>query len=449
LCNFELMIRFELDKLGAWKRSPTRKPLIIRGARQVGKTWLMKEFARQEYSQSAYVNFESNSQLKSLFTGDFDVSRILQGIEISTGLKVEANNTLIIFDEIQEASGALTSLKYFQENAPEYHIICAGSLLGVALNNHTSFPVGKVEFLDLHPLNFTEFMQALGEKSLIDLLKNNDWALVKTFKLRFIDLLKQYYCVGGMPEAVRSYSENRDFTEVRNIQKRMLAAYEQDFSKHAPNQIVPRIRMLWNSIPAQLARESKKFIYGIIKEGARAKEYELAMSWLMDSGLITKVNRATKPAIPLKAYEDFGAFKLFLVDIGLLTAMSDLDIKTVLDGNALFEEFKGALTEQYVLQQLLVQKDLVIYYWSAENGRAEVDFLVQFSGQIVPIEVKAEENLKSKSLRVYHEKYNPTTLIRTSMSDFRKEKWMINLPLYAIAQLQSLPIDDMPVPRRR
>jgi len=432
------MIRFELNKLAAWKQSPTRKPLIIRGARQVGKTWLMKEFARQEYSQCAYINLESNSQLSNLFTGDFDVARILQGIEIFTGLKLEPNNTLIIFDEIQEASGALTSLKYFQENAPEYHIICAGSLLGVALNNHGSFPVGKVEFLDLHPLSFTEFMQALGERSLIDLLKNNNWALVKTFKLRFIELLKQYYCVGGMPEAVKSYSENRDFTEVRNIQKRILAAYEQDFSKHAPNQMVPRIRMLWNSIPAQLARESKKFIYGIIKEGARAKEYELAMSWLMDSGLITKVNRATKPAIPLKAYEDFGAFKLFLVDIGLLAAMSDLDIKTVLEGNVLFEEFKGALTEQYVLQQLLVQKDLVIYYWSAENGRAEVDFLVQFSGQIVPIEVKAEENLKSKSLRVYHEKYNPPILIRTSMSDFRKEEWMINLPLYAIAQLQSL-----------
>jgi predicted AAA+ superfamily ATPase len=432
------MIRFELNKLAAWKQSPTRKPLIIRGARQVGKTWLMKEFARQEYSQCAYINFESNSQLSNLFTGDFDVARILQGIEIFTGLKLEPNNTLIIFDEIQEASGALTSLKYFQENAPEYHIICAGSLLGVALNNHGSFPVGKVEFLDLHPLSFTEFMQALGERSLIDLLKKNDWALVKTFKLRFIELLKQYYCVGGMPEAVKSYSENRDFTEVRNIQKRILAAYEQDFSKHAPNQMVPRIRMLWNSIPAQLARESKKFIYGIIKEGARAKEYELAMSWLMDSGLITKVNRATKPAIPLKAYEDFGAFKLFLVDIGLLAAMSDLDIKTVLEGNVLFEEFKGALTEQYVLQQLLVQKDLVIYYWSAENGRAEVDFLVQFSGQIVPIEVKAEENLKSKSLRVYHEKYDPPILIRTSMSDFRKEEWMINLPLYAIAQLQSL-----------
>jgi hypothetical protein len=397
----------------------------------------MKEFARKEYKDSAYMNFESNGQLKNLFTGDFDLARILRGLEISAGLKIEAGKTLLIFDEIQEAPAALTALKYFQETAPEYHIICAGSLLGVAMNRHTSFPVGKVEFLDLHPLSFPEFVQALGDEALLTVLKNNDWPLIKTFKSRIIELLKQYYYVGGMPEAVSIYLENRDFTEVRNIQKRILTAYEQDFSKHAPNQIVPRIRMLWNSIPAQLAKESKKFIYGIIKEGARAKDYELAMSWLIDSGLITKINRVTKPAIPLKAYEDPGAFKLFLVDLGLLAAMTDLDIKTLLDGNELFEEFKGALTEQYVLQQLLVQKDLTIYYWSADNGRAEVDFLVQFSGQVVPIEVKAEENLKSKSLRVYHEKYGPQTIIRTSMSDFRKEDWMTNLPLYAIAQLQS------------
>jgi hypothetical protein len=432
------MKRLELDKLSAWKQSATRKPLIIRGARQVGKTWLMKEFARTEYKHSVYLNFESSEQVKSLFTGDFDIDRILRGLEISAGEKIEAGKTLLIFDEIQEAPAALTALKYFQENAPGYHIICAGSLLGVAMNRHTSFPVGKVEFLDLYPLSFPEFVQAVGEEGILAVFKNNDWQLIKTFKSRLIELLKQYYCVGGMPEAVSAYSENRDFTEVRNIQKRILTAYEQDFSKHAPNQIVPRIRMLWNSIPAQLAKESKKFIYGIIKEGARAKDYELAMSWLIDSGLITKINRATKPAIPLKAYEDPGAFKLFLVDVGLLAAMTDLDVKTLLEGNELFEEFKGALTEQYVLQQLLAQKDLTIYYWSADNGRAEVDFLVQVAGQVVPIEVKAEENLKSKSLRVYHEKYSPQTIIRTSMSDFRKEEWMTNLPLYAIAQLRTV-----------
>jgi uncharacterized protein len=436
LCIFAPMIRYELNKLSAWKESRTRKPLIIRGARQVGKTWLMREFARTEFRESAYLNFESDGQLKNLFAGDFTISRILQGLEIASSVEIEAGKTLLIFDEIQEAPAALTALKYFQENAPEYHIICAGSLLGVAMNRHVSFPVGKVEFMDLHPLSFQEFVQAMGEEALLTVLQNNDWPLIKTFKSRIIGLLKAYYCVGGMPEAVSAYVEKKEFTEVRNIQKRILTSYEQDFSKHAPNQIVPRIRMLWNSIPAQLAKENKKFIYGMIKEGARAKEYELAMSWLIDAGLITKINRATKPAIPLKAYEDPGAFKLFLVDLGLLAAMTDLDIKTLLDGNVLFEEFKGALTEQYVLQQLLVQKDLSIYYWSADSGRAETDFLVQSAGQVIPIEVKAGENLQSKSLRVYHEKFSPQTVIRTSMSDFRKEDWMTNLPLYAIGQLQ-------------
>ncbi|HWK08146.1 MAG TPA: ATP-binding protein [Puia sp.] len=429
------MKRVATAYLTKWKQSASRKPLIIRGARQVGKTWLMKEFGRREYKQCAYVNFESNAVLKTLFIDNFDIRRIIQAIQIETGITIEAGNTLIILDEIQEAKGALTSLKYFQENAPQYHIISAGSLLGVALNNHTSFPVGKVEFMDLHPLNFAEFMAAVGETSLLDLLQSADWSLIKNFKLRFIELLRQYYYIGGMPEAVLSFSKNRDFKEVRDIQKRILLAYEQDFSKHAPSEIVPRIRMLWNSIPAQLAKENKKFIYGIIKEGARAKEYEMAMSWLIDCGLIHKINRATKPDIPLKAYEDFSAFKLFLVDVGLLTAMGDLDVKTLLEGSAIFEEFKGALAEQYVLQQLVTVNDLAIYYWSADNARAEIDFLVQISGQIVPIEVKAEENLRARSLRVYCDKYSPSTAIRTSLSDFRKEDWMTNLPLYAIGEL--------------
>lgn len=401
----------------------------------MGKTWLIKEFGRREYQKCAYVNFEGNTRLKTLFTDDFDIRRIIQAVQIETGVSIEVNNTLIILDEIQEAPGALTSLKYFQENAPEYHVISAGSLLGVALSNHTSFPVGKVEFMDLHPLNFMEFLEALQENPLLDLLKSNDWPLIKNFKSRFIELLKQYYYVGGMPEAVLSFLEKRDFKDVRAIQKRILLAYEQDFSKHAPNDIVPRIRMLWNSIPAQLAKENKKFIYGIIKQGARAKDYELAMSWLIDCGLIHKVNRVTKPAIPLKAYEDFSAFKLFLVDVGLLTAMGDLDEKTLLEGSKIFEEFKGALTEQYVLQQLVTQDDVPVYYWSADNAKSEIDFLVQASGQVVPVEVKAEENLQSKSLKVYIQKYTPRTAIRTSMSDFRKEEWMINLPLYAIGEL--------------
>lgn len=432
------MKRIETETLLKWKNSPNRKPLLIRGARQVGKTWLMKAFGKMEYDQCAYINLESNKELQNIFTGDFDTRRIIAALQIETGLIINADNTLIILDEIQESPGALTSLKYFQENAPEYHIISAGSLLGVALNRETSFPVGKVDFLDLYPFNFTEFLEAMDEHPLVDLLQKHDWGLIKNFRLKYIQLLKQYYFVGGMPEVVLSFTKNSNFEEVRNIQKRILEAYELDFAKHAPNSIVPRIRMLWNALPVQLAKENKKFIYALIKQGARAKEYELAMSWLIDCGLIHKVNRASKAAIPLKAYEDFNAFKLFMVDIGLLAAMVDIDVKTLLEGNIIFEEFKGALTEQFVLQQLVANKGLPIYYWSAENANAEIDFLIQYSGRVVPIEVKAEENLQAKSLRVFSEKYNPSTVIRTSLSDYRKEDWMTNLPLYAISALTRL-----------
>ncbi len=431
------MERQEMTYLKKWKQSATRKPLIIRGARQVGKTWLMKEFGKQEYQKCAYVNFESNAALKTLFTADFNIKRILTAIQIETGVTIEPDNTLIILDEIQEANGALTSLKYFHENAPEYHIVSGGSLLGVALHNHTSFPVGKVDFMDLYPFTFIEFLEAINENPIADLIKTPDWELIKTFKSRYIERLKQYYYVGGMPEAVLSFSQDSDFNEVRRIQKRILTAYEQDFSKHAPNDIVPRIRMLWNSIPAQLAKENRKFIYGLIRQGARAKDYELAISWLTDCGLIHKVNNATKPGIPLKAYEEFNVFKLFLVDVGLLSAMTDLDAKTLLEGNRIFEEFKGSLTEQYVFQQLSVQKDASIYYWSPDT-RAELDFLIQFSGQVIPLEVKAEENLQAKSLKVYCQKYEPKIAIRSSMSDYRKEEWMTNVPLYAISTLFQL-----------
>jgi len=370
------MKRDRLAYLSTWKESPARKPLIIRGARQTGKTWLMKEFGKT-YQKIAYVNFESNPSLKTLFAVNFDLRRILLAIQIETSVVVEPGNTLLILDEIQEAPGALTSLKYFQENAPDYHVISAGSLLGVALSGHTSFPVGKVEFLDLYPLSFTEFLEALNEKPLVDLLTTRDWKMITNFKARYIERLRQYYYIGGMPEAVSVFTQRTDFDEVRRIQKQILIAYEQDFSKHAPFEIVPRIRMLWNSIPAQLAKENRKFIYGLIRHGARAKEYELAITWLIDCGLIHKITNVTKPAIPLKAYEDFGAFKLFLVDIGLLAAMTDFDAKTLLDGNDLFEEFKGALTEQYVLQQLIVSQEIGIYYWSPENAKAEIDFLLQ------------------------------------------------------------------------
>jgi predicted AAA+ superfamily ATPase len=412
--------------------------MIVRGARQVGKTWLMKTFGQSEYARTAYFNFESNPRLRAIFAGDFDVPRIIRALTIETGETIEPDDTLLIFDEIQECPEALTSLKYFNENAPQYHVLAAGSLLGVALHSHTSFPVGKVDFLDLRPFSFPEFLVAAGQQPLEGLLGAMDWAMIKTFKTKFIALLKQYYYVGGMPEAVLAFATRSDFNEVREIQKRILTAYEQDFSKHAPNEIVPRIRMLWNSIPAQLAKENRKFVYSHIKQGARAKDYELAMSWLIDCGLIYKVNRAAKPAIPLKAYEDFSAFKLYLSDIGLLAAMTDIDARTLLEGNTIFQEFKGALTEQYVLQQLVTQKDWATYYWSADNGKAEIDFLVQLYGRIVPLEVKAEENLKAKSLKVFSEQYKPALSFRCSMSDFRQEEWLINMPLYAIHELGNI-----------
>lgn len=432
------MERIAMQALKSWKNKPERKPLIIRGARQVGKTWLMREFGRNEYTQTAYVNFESSKLLKSLFVDNFDIQRIITALQIETGVQINAENTLIIFDEIQEAEGAITSLKYFCENAPQYQLIAAGSLLGVALHMHTSFPVGKVEFLDLYPFNFTEFLLALNQQPLLNLLKSRDWTLIKSFKEKYIQFLKQYYFIGGMPEAVLSYRTQNDFRELRLIQKRILSAYEQDFSKHAPGEIVPRIRMLWNSIPAQLAKENKKFIYRAVKLGSRAKDFELALSWLIDCGLVHKVCRASKPGIPLKAYEDYGTFKLFIADVGLLGAMGDIDVKTLIEGNVIFEEFKGALTEQYVLQQLLTIPDLAIYYWSAERSSSEIDFLVQSIGEVIPIEVKAEENLQAKSLKTFCQKYAPTTAIRTSMSDFRKEDWLTNLPLYAICELTEI-----------
>ena len=426
------MERTLIHRLIKWKNAKTRKPLLIRGARQVGKTWLMKEFGKREYLQTVYINFESSKHLKNIFSDDFNINRIITALQIETGITVNATNTLIIFDEIQEAEGAITSLKYFYENAPEYHVIAAGSLLGVALHQHTSFPVGKIEFLELYPLSFNEFLEALGQKELLSLLLSKNWALIKTFKQKLIQLLRQYYYVGGMPEAVSALCHNNDFNEVRNIQNNILQAYEQDFSKHAPIEIVPKIRMVWNSIPAQLAKENRKFMYGGIKKGARAKEYETAIAWLIDCGLVHKVNKVSKPSIPLNAYTDFSAFKLFLVDIGLITAMGNIDAKTLLKGNAIFEEFKGSITEQFVLQQLVTIKELALYYWSAIQSTAEIDFLIQYNNRIIPIEVKATENLQAKSLKIFCQKYKPQQAIRTSMSDYRKEDWLTNVPLYAI-----------------
>ena len=426
------MYRKAIEDLHKWKNKENKKPLIIRGARQVGKTWLMKEFGNIAYTDTVYINFENNSQMAGLFAADMKIDRIITGIEIYNGRKIDPQNTLLIFDEIQEVPAALTSLKYFNENAPQYQIVCAGSLLGVALHPGTSFPVGKVEFLDLYPLSLTEFMLAMQKGRFAELLKNGDLDMATTFRQEYVDLLKHYYYVGGMPEAVQDFVENRDFKNVRDIQQRILTAYEQDFSKHAPNAEVPRIRMLWNSIPSQLTKENKKFIYGLIKEGARAKDYEMSMLWLTDCGLVHKVQRVTKPNLPLKAYEDLKAFKLFLVDVGLLSCLVRLGQTVLLDGDRLFNEFKGALTEQYVLQQLKTVKELGTYYWTNDRGSAEIDFLLDTGTEVIPVEVKAEKNLKAKSLKIYCEKFKPKTAVRTSMSDYKKEDWLTNIPLWAI-----------------
>lgn len=426
------MYRSAMEQLNKWKQKTNKKPLIIRGARQVGKTWLMKEFGKTAYEKAVYINFDNNPQMKELFSLDMRIDRIIMGIELYVGHKISPHNTLLIFDEVQEVPKALSSLKYFNETAPEYQIVCAGSLLGIALHQGTSFPVGKVEFMDLYPLSFTDFMRAMGKEQFVDLLDKGDFEMATMFRQDYVDLLKYYYYVGGMPEVVQSFVDNRDFNEAREIQERILAAYEQDFSKHAPNEVVPRIRMLWNSIPAQLTKENKKFIYGIIKEGARAKDYETALMWLTDCGLVHKVYRVTAPSIPLKAYEDLKAFKLFLADVGLLGCMVRLNQSVLLDRNELFKEFKGALTEQYVLQQLKTVKGVDTYYWTNDRGNAEIDFLIDTGNEIVPIEVKAETNLKAKSLKTFCEKYNPKMAIRTSMTDYKQEDWLLNLPLWAV-----------------
>lgn len=431
------MYRIAIEKLYRWKESRRRKPLIIQGARQVGKTWLMKEFGRSAYRDMVYINFDSNSRMAELFASDLNTDRLIMGIELYAGKKIDPDSTLLIFDEVQEVPRALSSLKYFYENAPQYHIICAGSLLGIALHEGTSFPVGKVDFLELYPLSFREFLMAVTGIQFAKLLDSQDYKMITSFKQTYIEALKQYYFIGGMPEAVENFTEERDFYEVREVQKRILEAYEQDFSKHAPLEIVPKIRMVWNSIPSQLAKENKKFLYGLVREGGRAKEYETAIMWLCDCGLVYKIERVKGGGIPLKAYVDQKAFKLFVVDVGLLGCMTGLSPKILLDGNDLFTEFKGALTEQYVCQQLKTLENLSIYYYTNDRGSCEVDFVVDTGERAVPVEVKAEVNLKAKSLKTYYEKYQPEISIRTSMADYRPEEWLMNLPLYAIEEICS------------
>ncbi|EQA00342.1 AAA family ATPase [Glaesserella parasuis] len=424
------MQRDILDKLIQWKTKPNRKPLIIQGARQVGKTWVMKHFGEQAFEQVAYINFDNNPRMKTLFSGDYDINRLILGLKIESGVDIQADNTLLIFDEIQEVSQALSSLKYFYENAPQFYIVAAGSLLGVSLHHQVSFPVGKVDFLPLYPMTFHEFLTALEQSDLVQLLAMQDWSLISAMKSRYIDFLRQYYFVGGMPEAVQTFIDTQNLNEVRQVQRNLLMAYEQDFSKHiSDGQTVKKVRSIWASIPEQLAKENKKFMYAQLQKGARSKDYEIALQWLKDSGLVQVVPRVKKPHLPLSAYQD-NAFKLYGLDVGLLAAQSYLDATTLLEGNRIFTEFKGALTEQYVLQQLLATQENPVFYWATEKGTAEVDFVLQRKQTVIPIEVKAEENLKAKSLKVYVEQFQPEQAFRFSMADFREQDWMVNVPLY-------------------
>lgn len=426
------MKRNLMKSLKEWKNSPYRKPLILSGARQVGKTWLMKEFGRTEYTNTVYVNFDQDINAAGLFEGSINPDRIILGLRALSGMEIDPDNTLIIFDEVQEAPRALTSLKYFCEEAPQYSIIAAGSLLGVALHAGTSFPVGKVDRMHLYPLNFQEFLYAMGEDAVAEILQTKDQRMITVLREKLSDLLRQYYYVGGMPEAVNYYKDNKEFAGVRQIQKNLLAYYQQDFSKHAEPRLTERLNLVWSSIPAQLAKENRKFIYGQVRQGARAKDFELAIQWLSDCGLIHVIHRVTKPGYPLKAYEDLNAFKIYLLDVGLLGAMADLSSNAIVEGNRIFTEFKGALSEQYVLQELIAEDHLNPMYYSAENSRMEIDFIVQKGDEVIPIEVKAEENLRAKSLRTYCEKYKPKTAVRFSMSDYREQDWMVNVPLYEI-----------------
>lgn len=428
------MERRALAQLTAWKDAPARKPLVVRGARQVGKTWLLREFGRTHYDQVAYVNCERDRAVSAVFDGDLDPDRILRGLEIASGTEIEPGTTLVIIDEIQDVPAALTSLKYFDEERPDIHLATAGSLLGVAVHSAAAFPVGKVNFLDLHPLDFDEFLRGTGQAKLADLVQEQDWGLIESFRDRFIDLLRLYMFVGGMPEVVARHASGEPLAAVRTIQLDILRGYESDFAKYATPTESRRIAHVWASMPTQLARENRKFIFGHAQPGARARDLEDAIRWLVDAGLVHRVTRYTKPGHPVRTYEDSHVFKLFFHDVGLLGALSNLDPSVLLQGIGIFEEFKGALTEQYVLQQIVAARNEAPMYWSrsAQNANAELDFAIERAEGLVPIEVKAEENLRSKSLRTYIDRYKPPAALRFSLANYREQQDMTNVPLYAI-----------------
>ncbi len=425
------MERSIYSSLKKWKDSPTRKPLILQGARQVGKTYILKEFGAREYSEVVYINCDDNNDMQNMFV-DYDVDRIIRSMSAISGVSIKPSTTLLILDEIQEVERGLASLKYFCEKAPEYHVAVAGSLLGITLHEGTSFPVGKVDMLYMYPMDFEEFLLAMGKEQLVELLCNNSWAALTPLRGMLTELLRQYYFVGGMPEAVKTYVERGDIWEVRSIHSKIIDAYRNDMSKHAPKQQVQRINMVWNSIPSQLARDNKKFIYGALRKGARANDFEIAIQWLVDSGLVHKVHRISKPVVPLKFYEDMASFKLFLLDCGLLGALSETPPEQILIGDNVFEEYKGAFTENYVLQQLKSLPRTFVYYYSNDNSTLEIDFVVQHEAHVIPIEVKAEENLRAKSLRQFVTDNAGLHGVRFSMSDYREQDWLTNVPLWAV-----------------
>lgn len=445
------MQRFAMNKLVEWKENPRRKPLLLLGARQVGKTWLMNEFGKTCFKNIAYLRFDKNKPMHAVFERDCDIQRILLALQVQAGFPIDAKETLIVFDEVQACPAALTSLKYFCEDAREYHLIAAGSLLGVSDQHGTGFPVGKVDRMFLYPMTFAEFLNATGNEQLLQLIKKRDWQMIHDFEEKFADLLRYYYFVGGMPEAVDTFATYRDFTKVRAIHKALLADYLADFGKHAPVELKPKIEKIWDSIPAQLARENKKFIYGEVQRGLGTRELEPALRWLLDSGLITQTSRVSKPSAPLDAYCD-GAFKMFFVDVGLLAAKANLSGRIIIEGHRIFQEFKGALTEQFVQQQLISESDFHPFYWTAGNGKSEVDFLVEDDAGMIPIEAKAERNLQAKSLKVFCEKFRPRVALRTSMHYYFKqsvpypdtkdinlpaEYQLIDIPLYAISEIRN------------
>lgn len=425
------MERSIYSSLKKWKESPTRKPLILQGARQVGKTYILKEFGAREYSEVVYINCDDNNDMQNMFV-DYDVDRIIRSLSAISGVSIKPSTTLLILDEIQEVERGLASLKYFCEKAPEYHVAVAGSLLGITLHEGTSFPVGKVDMLYMYPMDFEEFLLAMGKEQLLELLRSNSWTALTPLRGMLTELLRQYYFVGGMPEAVKTYVERGDIWEVRSIHSKIIDAYRNDMSKHVPKQQVQRINMVWNSIPSQLARDNKKFIYGALRKGARANDFEIAIQWLVDSGLVHKVHRISKPVVPLKFYEDMASFKLFLLDCGLLGALSETPPEQILIGDNVFEEYKGAFTENYVLQQLKSLPRTFVYYYSNDNSTLEIDFVVQHEAHVIPIEVKAEENLRAKSLRQFVTDNSGLHGVRFSMSDYREQDWLTNVPLWAV-----------------